>query len=252
MPRRSRNDRWSPGSWPATPPAPDSATPPTCGCSLPGAPATAFACPTSSAAHLELFTRHMESKGLMRSTVARRLSTLASFYRYCHVEGVLHGIRPPTCAPQGRPRVRARSGLDRNEFGALLVQAGLGSARDHTLISLLSVERAYGFRALNADIEDLDIERGHRTLRIVRKGGQAGRDPARPTDGQSDRLVCRRASRQANLRQRHRPTDESPRCRPDGGNGSPAGPGAGSGDLSPQRLRLSPSHAGAECPRHRR
>jgi integrase/recombinase XerD len=30
-------------------------------------------------------------------------------------------------------------GLDRNELGALLVQAGIGSARDHALVSLLAL-----------------------------------------------------------------------------------------------------------------
>ncbi len=37
-------------------------------------------------AHLELFGRWMEEGGRIRSTVARRLSTLASFYRYCEQE----------------------------------------------------------------------------------------------------------------------------------------------------------------------
>ena len=37
-------------------------------------------------AHLELFGRSMEENGRMRSTVARRLSTLASFYRHCEQE----------------------------------------------------------------------------------------------------------------------------------------------------------------------
>ena len=37
---------------------------------------------TAKRAHVELFARHMEANGRMRSTVARRLSTLASFYRY--------------------------------------------------------------------------------------------------------------------------------------------------------------------------
>ncbi len=37
-------------------------------------------------AHLELFGRWMEETGRMRSTVARRLSTLASFYKYCEQE----------------------------------------------------------------------------------------------------------------------------------------------------------------------
>jgi integrase/recombinase XerD len=69
-------------------------------------------------AHLELFARHMESEGLMPSTVARRLSTLASFYRYCHLEGLLS--RDPA-ANVRRPKVDHESGtvgLDRNELGA--------------------------------------------------------------------------------------------------------------------------------------
>ena len=53
-------------------------------------------------AHLELFGRWMEENGKMRSTVARRLSTLASFYRYCEQEGVIE--RNPA-ANIRRPRV---------------------------------------------------------------------------------------------------------------------------------------------------
>ena len=37
-------------------------------------------------AHLELYGRWLEEIGRMRSTVARRLSTLASFYKYCEQE----------------------------------------------------------------------------------------------------------------------------------------------------------------------
>lgn len=56
-------------------------------------------------AHLEIFGRTMESDGRMRSTVARRLSTLGSFYRYCHVEGILE--RNPA-ANVRRPKVDVR------------------------------------------------------------------------------------------------------------------------------------------------
>ena len=69
----------------------------------------------------------------MRSTVARRLSTLASFYRYCEQERFVE--RNPALNVR-RPKVDYESrtlGLDRNELGAFLVQAGLGSARDHAL-----------------------------------------------------------------------------------------------------------------------
>ena len=77
-------------------------------------------------AHLELFGRWMEQTGRMRSTVARRLSTLASFYRYCEQEQLVE--RNPTLNVR-RPKVDYESrtlGLDRNELGAFLVQAGLG------------------------------------------------------------------------------------------------------------------------------
>ena len=141
--------------------------------------------------HLELFARWMESQGRMPATVGRRLSTLASFYRYCHVEGVLE--RNPA-ANVRRPRVDYESrtlGLDRNELGALLVQAGLGSARDLALITLLAMNGLRIAEALGADIDDLDTDRGHRTLRIVRKGGKPRHHPIGPTDGPGTRPVHR-------------------------------------------------------------
>jgi site-specific recombinase XerD len=69
-------------------------------------------------AHLELFARWMEQQGRMTSTIARRLSTLASFYRYCHSEQLID--RNPAVSVR-RPRVDYESrtlGLDRNELGA--------------------------------------------------------------------------------------------------------------------------------------
>ena len=110
----------------------------------------------------------------MRSTVARRLSTLGSFYRYCHVKGILE--RNPA-ANVRRPKVDVESrtlGLDRNELGGLLVQAGLGSAHDHALISLLALNGLRISEALGADIESMGMDRGHRTMAIVRKGGKQG------------------------------------------------------------------------------
>jgi site-specific recombinase XerD len=122
--------------------------------------------------HLELFARSMEASGRMPATVARRRSTLCGFCRYCHDEGLL--VRNPATHVR-RPKVDPESrtlGLDRNEFGALLVQAGLGSPRDHALISLLALNGLRISEALGADIDDADVDRGHRTLRILHKGGK--------------------------------------------------------------------------------
>ena len=82
-----------------------------------------------------------------------------------------------------RPRLDYEShatGLDRNEVGAMLVAAGLASARDHALISLLALNGLRVSEALGADIEDLGLARGHRTLTILRKGGKVVTIPLAP------------------------------------------------------------------------
>ena len=78
-------------------------------------------------ADIEGFARDLETRGRARATVTRRLSTIAGFYRYA-VEEELLDHSP--AAHVRRPRVDYEShavALDRNELGALLVAAGLGS-----------------------------------------------------------------------------------------------------------------------------
>jgi len=69
------------------------------------------------------------------------------------------------------PESRTR-GFDRNELGAPLVQAGLGSLRDHALTSSRAMNGLSISEALGTDIDDMDIDCGHHTLRVVRKGGK--------------------------------------------------------------------------------
>jgi len=91
--------------------------------------------------------------------------------------------RPQPALNLRRPKVDYESrtlGLDRNELGAFLVQAGLGSACDHALASLLAFNGLRISEALNADIAGLDYARGHRTLKIVRKGGKHVTIPLAP------------------------------------------------------------------------
>jgi len=82
-----------------------------------------------------------------------------------------------------RPRLDYESnatGLDRNEVGAMLVAAGLAGARDHALISLLALNGLRVSEAIGADIDQLGLERGHRTLVIHRKGGKTVTIPLAP------------------------------------------------------------------------
>jgi len=70
--------------------------------------------------------------------------------------------------------------LDRNELGGLLVAAGLGSPAEHALISLLALNGLRVSEATGADIEQLGLDRGHRTLTITRKGGKVVTIPLAP------------------------------------------------------------------------
>jgi integrase/recombinase XerD len=130
-----------------------------------------------------------------------------------------------------RPRLDYEShatGLDRNELGALLVAAGLSSARDHALVSLLALNGLRVSEALGADIDALGLERGHRTLTVTRKGSKVVTMPLAPrvaravdlaigerlegpivVDGAGERLdrhaagrIVRRIARQAGITQR--------------------------------------------------
>jgi integrase/recombinase XerD len=128
-------------------------------------------------ADIECFARDLEARGRARATITRRLCTIAGFYKYA-VEEELLDHSP--AAHIRRPRLDYESqttGLDRNELGALLVVAGLGSAAEHALLALNGLRVS---EATSADIEALGVERGHRTLVVTRKGGQVVMIPLAP------------------------------------------------------------------------
>jgi site-specific recombinase XerD len=89
--------------------------------------------------HIELYARQLEEEGKAPATIGRRLSTLAGFYRYASEEGV---IEHSPAVHVRRPKLDYEShavGLDHNELGAFVVQAGLSSPQDHALCSLLAL-----------------------------------------------------------------------------------------------------------------
>jgi integrase len=94
-----------------------------------------------------------------------------------------------------RPRIDHEShatGLDRDEVGGLLVGAGLGAPCEHALVSPLALNGLRVSEATGADIDRLGIERGHRTLTILRKGGKIVTIPlTRRTARAPSMCVCR-------------------------------------------------------------
>jgi site-specific recombinase XerD len=131
-------------------------------------------------ADIECFARDLETRGRTRATITRRLRRIAGFYCYA-VEGELLDHSP--AAHVRRPRLDYEShatGLDRNELGALLVAAGLGSPPEYALISLLALNGLRVSEATGAGIEAMGIERGNRTLIVTRKGGKVVTIPLAP------------------------------------------------------------------------
>lgn len=131
--------------------------------------------------HVDAYTRQLaEVEQRTPATVARRLAALSGFYRYALAEDLI--ARSPV-ANVRRPKVANESqstGLDRDELAALLAAAEADGPRTNALVLLLAFNGLRISEALGAVVDDLDTERGHRVLKITRKGGKRQTVPLAP------------------------------------------------------------------------
>lgn len=135
----------------------------------------------ASRAHVDAWARKLaEIDGRTPATVARKLTAIGGFYRYAVNEDIV-GRNPVTAVR--RPKVGTdtqSTGLDRDELASLIAAARNDSPRTHALVLLLAMNGLRISEALEADASDLDTERGHRVLRITRKGGKKATIPLAP------------------------------------------------------------------------
>jgi integrase/recombinase XerD len=128
--------------------------------------------------HVDAFARTIaEVDHRSPATVARRLSTLSSFYRYAEGEDAV--TRNPVTHVR-RPKVgtdTVSTGLDADEMTALIHAARADSPRSHALVLLLGMNGLRISEVLDADVDDLTTERGHRVLMVTRKGGKKATIP---------------------------------------------------------------------------
>jgi site-specific recombinase XerD len=139
-------------------------------------------------ADIELYRHHMEQRALAASTIDRRLSTVCGYYRYAHIDG-----RIPTNPAQyvRRPSVHPSigRGLDRAEFATVLFTAERTSRTHAALCVLLGLNGLRVSQACATNIDDLGVERGHRTLRAIGKGNQPAVVPLVPRTARTIDLV---------------------------------------------------------------
>jgi site-specific recombinase XerD len=129
--------------------------------------------------HIELYRSSLEERRLAASTIDRRLSTVCGFYRFAHIDGRV-GSNPAQYVR--RPQVHSSDarGLDRSELGVFLFTAEQYDREHGALAVLLGLNGLRVSEACATNIENLGLERGHRTLRIVGKGNKPAVIPLVP------------------------------------------------------------------------
>jgi integrase/recombinase XerD len=146
--------------------------------------------------HLELYIRWMqEIRRFKPSTVSRRFSVAAGFYRTCVIDGLLEHSPAEHVR---RPAVPAESptlGFTHLQFEALLTAARQSAHPcDFALVAMLGLLGLRIFEATRADIADLGEEHGHRVPRVCGKGTKVVLVPLPPAVGRAiDRAIGARA-----------------------------------------------------------
>jgi integrase/recombinase XerD len=99
------------------------------------------------------------------------------------------------CAGRRCPRTHSTVGLSAGELVKLIAVADAHSARSSALVALLAYNGLRIDEALSADVDDYSYQRGHRRLRITRKGGRRDAIPlAPPTVRAVDAYIVERSS----------------------------------------------------------
>jgi site-specific recombinase XerD len=148
--------------------------------------------------HLELYIRWMqEIRRFKPSTVSRRFSVAAGFYKTCVIDSLLEHspaehVRRPAVPPES-PTL----GFTHLQFEALLtaVRESSNSCDFALVVAMLGLLGLRIFEATGADIADLGEEHGHRVLRVCGKGTKVVLVPLPPAVGRAiDRATGARTS----------------------------------------------------------
>src|SRR5439155_3190525 len=130
---------------------------------------------------IELWARDMEERRhLATSTIGRRISTIAGYYRFAVIDGYLERNPVEFVRRPHRDTESTTLGLDRMELGAFIAQGAAAGPVDHALACVLGLLGLRVSEACGIDIEALGMERGHRTGHIICKGNKPALIPLPP------------------------------------------------------------------------
>ncbi|NUP49981.1 MAG: tyrosine-type recombinase/integrase [Catenulispora sp.] len=152
-------------------------------------------------AHVDAWSVHLADDGKARpATLARKISAIRSFYAYA-VDCGYTATSPVPAKDKALhlPKVSRKSqtlGPDREESAALLRAAAERGARDEAVIAVLLYQGLRVSELCGINLEDLSTQRGHRVVRLRRKGGEEQDQAiAPPAAGCLDAWLAERAAR---------------------------------------------------------
>jgi site-specific recombinase XerD len=126
--------------------------------------------------HVALYARTLEASELARTSRARKLSAVSSFYKHLVERGIIAASPAGVKRPKVNRDVRVAPALSRSEAHALIDAAdsapGRERARTSALIATLVYTGARVSELVGAGTTDLGINRGYRVLWVTRKGGK--------------------------------------------------------------------------------
>jgi site-specific recombinase XerD len=128
-------------------------------------------------AHVDAWAVHLADDGRARpATLARKISAVRNFYAYAVDSGYAAGSPVPAKDKALHlPKVSRKSqtlGPDRDESAAMLEAAAKRGARDEAVVAVLLYQGLRVSELCGIDVEDLSTQRGHRVVRLRRKGGE--------------------------------------------------------------------------------
>lgn len=118
------------------------------------------------------FVADLHRRGIARSSIARKLATLRSFFRYLCREGVLQA-NPAKLVPTPKLPKRLPAYLTVDEVHRLLVppsEKDAASARDLAILELFYASGIRLSELTGLDVRDMDIQEG--LVRVKGKGGK--------------------------------------------------------------------------------
>ncbi len=148
--------------------------------------------------HMIRYARQLDAAGLSSASAARKLAAISSWYDWLTLRGHI-SASPATglARPRAGPGTWPGPGLTRQQALALVRAAdtapGPQRARTAALIAVLVFTGARIGEVLEADVDDLGTDRGHRVLRVTRADGR--RDGRMLPDAAASRIDAYLAER---------------------------------------------------------